>query len=98
MINSVIYDGEKISSIIEQGELEQYVREMFNSIFNIDLLEQLSQDLTAYMIRSYKSNNKTIEYDIANTLNSLNFVKSDIKTSETFLNNLAKDIDKRRYC
>lgn len=93
LINSFIYDGEKISSIIEQGELEQYVREMFNSIFNIDLLEQLSQDLTAYMIRSYKSNNKTIEYDIANTLNSLNFVKSDIKTNETFLNNLAKDID-----
>ncbi len=93
LINSFIYDGEKISSIIENGRLELYIKDAFNSIFNIDLLDQLSNDLTSYMVKSYKTDNKSIEYEISLLLNKLNFVKSDIKTFEKNIAELNKEID-----
>ncbi len=93
LINSFIYDGEKISSIIEQGQLEVYIKEMFNSIFNINLIDQLFLDLTNYMIKSYRQDNKSIEYELSQTLNSITFIKSELKTNENYAINISKDIE-----
>ena len=40
LINSYIFDGEKIGAIIENGETASYLEEIFNSIFSIDMIEQ----------------------------------------------------------
>ena len=54
LINSFIFDGEKIGNIIENGKTKEYIRELFSCIFNIDLLDQFEKDLMVYL--NYKDN------------------------------------------
>lgn len=93
LINSFIYDGEKISAIIERGELETYIKDTFCSVFNIGLLEQLSQDLTSYMMKADKVNNNSAEHVAIQLLNILTYVKSDIKANEEYAAQIIKDIN-----
>ena len=94
MINSFIYDGEKISSLIEQDKLSQYLRESFNSIFNIDLLSQLNTDLISYLTKINKTDSANPkQYEIAQLINEIAFIKSEITTSELKVITLKKYIE-----
>jgi DNA sulfur modification protein DndD len=91
LINSFIYDGEKISSIIEQGAFSEYIKEIFYSIFNIDVLESLSFDLNSYLSKADKSSISPIQYEISQIINKINYMKSDIKSYKTRIDNLEKE-------
>ena len=87
LINSFIFDGEKISSIIENGEVSSYLREIFNSIFNIDLLNQTSKDLSNYLIKKSEERNSKSQIETVALLTKINSLKSQIKSLELDLNN-----------
>lgn len=87
LINSFIFDGEKISGIIENGEVSSYLREIFNSIFNIDLLNQTSKDLSNYLIKKSEERNSKSQIETVALLTKINSLKSQIKSLELDLNN-----------
>ncbi len=92
LINSFIYDGEKVSSIIEQGLLSAYIKEVFYSIFNVDLLEQLGADLTGYLTKTTSSLSSKARYDIRRLLNDIEAKKMAIRSKEARINELSKEI------
>lgn len=87
LINSFIFDGEKISSIIENGEVSSYLKEIFNSIFNIDLLNQTVKDLNNYLIKKSEEKNSKSQIETVALLNKINSYKSQLKTIDIDLNN-----------
>lgn len=87
LINSFIFDGEKISSIIENGEVSSYLKEIFNSIFNIDLLNQTVKDLNNYLVKKSEEKNSKSQIETVALLNKINSYKSQLRTVELDLNN-----------
>lgn len=87
LINSFIYDGEKISSIIESGEVSYYLKDIFNSIFNVDLLNQTIKDLSNYLTKKSEENNSKSQIETVTLLNKINSLKNQLKNLEIDLNN-----------
>lgn len=87
LINSFIFDGEKISSIIEKGEISSYLQETFNSIFSIDLISQTQKDLENYLAKKAEENNSREQLDSIALISQINSLKNQIKTAENELIN-----------
>lgn len=87
LINSFIYDGEKISGIIENGEVSYYLKDIFNSIFNIDLLNQTIKDLSNYLTKKSEENNSKSQIETVILLNKINSLKNQLKNLDIDLNN-----------
>jgi len=87
LINSFIFDGEKIGAIIENGETASYLEEIFNSIFSIDMIVQTQKDLENYMNKKAEESKVKNEIDSINYINKIKTLKSEIKICENNLNN-----------
>lgn len=87
LINSFIFDGEKISSIIENGNISTYLEETFNSIFSIDLISQTKKDLENYLSKKTEENNSKEQMESVNIITKINSLKMQIKNAESELNN-----------
>lgn len=59
IIDSMIFDGEKIGNIIENNQVSQYIEEVFHNLYGINLLSQLSKDILSYV----KNMSKNIDND-----------------------------------
>lgn len=86
LINSYIFDGEKIGAIIENGEISAYLEEIFNSIFSIDMIEQTKRDLENYLNKKAVESKNKSQIDSINYINKINALKSEIKMCENNLN------------
>lgn len=82
LINSFIFDGEKISSIIEEGRIASYLQETFNSIFSIDLITQTKRDLEYYLSKKAEENQSKNQIESIKLVTKINSLKSQIKTLE----------------
>ena len=87
LINSYIFDGEKIGAIIENGEISSYLEEIFNSIFSIDMIEQTKKDLENYLNKKADESKAKSQIDSINYINKINTLKNEIKLCENNLNN-----------
>lgn len=87
LINSFIFDGEKIGSIIENGQTSEYIKSIFNSIFNIDLLDQFQNDLTSYL-NSDSGDSSENEYELTTFLNQINACKAELKAENDHLQHI----------
>lgn len=91
LINSFIYDGEKIGNIIEANQVRQYIQGLFDSIFSIDLLNQFERDLTGYL------NSKEVavsgeEYELTTIINRVNACKAEIKNETEYAEYLGQKV------
>ena len=86
LINSYIFDGEKIGAIIENGETASYLEEIFNSIFSIDMIEQTKKDLENYLSKKADESKAKSQIDSINYINKINTLKNEIKMNENNLN------------
>lgn len=57
LIDSFIYDGEFISSISNDNELSEFIKNTFISIFNINMLNEINKDVNTYLIDNMKQKN-----------------------------------------
>ena len=100
LINSYIFDGEKISSIIENGEISLYLEETFNSIFSIDLITQTKKDLASYLSKRANENQVKEQIDNINMISKINSLKNNIKLLEeeisSYKSNLANLISMKK--
>lgn len=85
LINSYIFDGEKIGAIIEKGQISTYLEEVFNSIFSIDMIEQTKRDLEVYLSKKANESKTKSQIDNIAYINKINVLKNEIKTLETNL-------------
>lgn len=85
LINSYIFDGEKIGSIIEKGQTSQFLKETFNSIFNINLINQTQIDLQNYLAKKSEENNSKNQIECISLINKIKSLQGTIKTSEADL-------------
>ena len=91
LINSFIYDGEKIGAIIEAGNITSYLQGLFNSIFNIDILDQFQKDLFFYL-NSKETSVSAEEYELTRYVNRINSIKSEEKTDNDYILSLSQQI------
>lgn len=93
LINSFIFDGEKIGNVIENGEISLYLQEVFNSIFSIDLISQAKTDLNNYLAKKANDiQNKEMIENIS-LINKINNLKSQISSIEKNVSNEKKYIN-----
>lgn len=85
LINSFIFDGEKISHCIEAGETADYLREVFDSIFNIDLISQTKKDLLNYISKKSIEKKSQSQIETVATLNKIDTMKNQLKVFENTL-------------
>lgn len=98
LINSFIFDGETIGNIIDSNKTNSYIRNMFNSVFNIDILNQFREDLTTYLNSEKDRLNASVEFDLTTLLIDINNKKSTLALAQERRNNIhdeVKDIKTR---
>lgn len=93
LINSFIFDGEKIGNIIENNETPLFIKESFESIFNINILRQLNSDLNMYLDKKAKENISSKELTLHRVISNINILKSNIKVLEDGANDLKHKIE-----
>lgn len=76
LINSFIFDGETIGGIIDSNKTSSYIRNTFNSVFNIDILNQFREDLTTYLGGEKDKRDTGIEYELTTLLLDINSKKA----------------------
>lgn len=82
LINSYIFDGEKISNIIENDDISTYLEETFNSIFNIDLINQTKKDLENYLSKKAEETKSKNLMNNIGIISNINSIKDEIKFYE----------------
>lgn len=82
LINSFIFDGEKIGNIIENEEIPSYLEEVFNSIFNIDLIKQTTTDLENYLSKKASETKNKEALENVGMISKINSIKSEIAFRE----------------
>ncbi|MFI3329351.1 MAG: DNA sulfur modification protein DndD [bacterium] len=83
LIDSFIYDGEFISSISNDQELSEFIKNTFSSIFSINMLNEINKDVSSYLITNLKE--KKLDNNTTETINltrEVNDLKSNIQTLE----------------
>ena len=98
LVNSYIFDGEAVGGFIDSDKTDVYLRSVFNSIFNIDILYQFREDLTAYLNNEKSRANVSSEYGLSSMLTEVNGKKaslSSIKERRKVLRSEINDINIR---
>ena len=82
LINSYIFDGEKISNIIENDDISTYLEETFNSIFSIDLINQTKKDLENYLAKKAEETKSKSLMNNIGIISNIDSIKDEIKFYE----------------
>jgi len=59
LIDMSFFDGEKIGSIIEEGKVAEYIKDLFYTNFGLNYFDKLNEDLDYYHNNEIESNDKT---------------------------------------
>lgn len=94
VINSFVFDGEQIAKVIENNEIENYIRGLTESLFNINLLKQTNYDIKNFLKKlSLSGNNKSSEHLIS-LISDLDSIKLQEKALQNSINQKSKIRDR----
>ncbi len=93
LINSYIYDGEEVASIIANGGVSEFLEDTFNSIFGINLVNQAKEDLSKYLASQAETSKRQDMMDNVRVLNTINGLKSRIKNNENDIKTIKEIIN-----
>lgn len=87
LINCTIFDGEKIANLIENNQISDFIKNTFETIFNINLLKQLSKDMISFIEKNSNNaedsekirNLKFMQVNLENEKNEIKFIENNIK-------------------
>lgn len=92
LINSFIFDGETIGNIIDSNRTNNYIRNVFNSVFNIDILNQFREDLATYLNSEKDRLNASVEFDLTTLLMEINNKKSTLALARERRKNIYDEV------
>lgn len=73
MIDFSLFDGDKIAHLIDDGNIENYIKELFHANFGINYLKRLDNDLLSYL------RNESRKKELSNEELTLINLETDIK-------------------
>src|SRR5690554_4625828 len=87
LINCTIFDGEKIANLIENNQISDFIKNTFETIFNINILKQLSKDMISFIEKNSNNaedsekirNLKFMQVNLENEKNEIKFIENNIK-------------------
>ena len=90
LVSSLLFDGEKIARIIEDDAINEYIREVFNSTFNIEFYNSMNDDIQRYIEK--ESKNATLSQDELNLLDQ----RTKVMGTKSYIKDLNKRLNARR--
>lgn len=91
LINSYIYDGEKIASAVLNDTISSYLEETFDSMFGVNLLDQSVKDIGTYLSKLATESEVKDFQDNVIIINKINSLKTEIKLLNSNLSQLKKN-------
>ena len=88
VIDTMLFDGEKIAQIIDDDKISEYLREIINVNFNISIFDKMEDDINIYIDK--EKNRKAFTADEISIIESRNKYNDTLKT----LKNL-KDVNEK---
>lgn len=95
IVDSIIFDGEKIGRIIDDNLISDFLKGTFETIFNIKVLEQLNLDLLSYTSSRSKKINNSYEIDSLEVLSQIKVESKrlfELKNDQNKLKSRLKEI------
>ena len=86
LINSVMFDGENVANIIEEGKLDSYIHDVFYNCFNFNLFDTFQNDIQKYLSKlKNQSNLSEEEMKSLEIRQEINGLKKKIDINESYL-------------
>jgi DNA sulfur modification protein DndD len=80
LLTSLMFDGEKIAVILDEGKINLYLQEILNNAFNISLFQSMNNDLNQFIsIEAEKSNLTQDEIKLLEMRNGLKMIQGEEK-------------------
>jgi DNA sulfur modification protein DndD len=87
LLSSLMFDGEKIATILDDGKINVYLQNIIDNAFNLSLFNSFNNDLSSFISQeAKKSNLSQEEILLLQKRNELNSLKKDFTNIETELN------------
>jgi len=88
LINSYMFDGEKIASFILEDRISEYLQETFQSMFGINLINQSIKDLETFRTKKAAISNSQSEIENVTLINNIDGYKARLKTLDNEIQRL----------
>jgi len=85
IVDSIIYDGEKIGNSIDSSKISEYIEGVFSALFGVSMLNQLNVDLNSYMEHQVKKDSSEEEIIGLSLVTDINNLKNRKKETESEL-------------
>lgn len=85
LLKSFIYDGERISQDIEQGTISNYLNEVFESAFNLNVFSSLTKDLDTFLSKKSNETKSESELYLFTISRDISKIKENIKSAKSEL-------------
>jgi DNA sulfur modification protein DndD len=89
LLNSMIFDGEKIAQVIENGQMPSYVKNLIYSSFNFSIFSTINSDINLYLKRERE--NSTLSNEEINYFDQ----KNQFEITQKEKKNIEKRLDER---
>jgi DNA sulfur modification protein DndD len=89
LIDSLLIDGEKISQLVDNGRVSKYLEEAFNSIFNIEKVKIIGDNINKLSQTFIKTNNLSKDSELLDIFNKIEDTKREIFRNK----DLSRDLD-----
>lgn len=98
IVDSIMFDGEKIIGLIDNGQLSTYVKESILNLFGLNNYLSLISNLDEYLKEYINNENLSIEQIQLNEVErNLKIGKSQLKKEQVKLNDLKRLIEVKQY-
>lgn len=107
MIEMSFFDGEKIGAMIDEGQVSNYIRDLFYTNFGINYFDKLTEDLEYYHTNEIEKGEKTslqlrfeeYEHDYKRLTNERNELLKSVRVIEASIRQLEFELkaEKRKY-
>ena len=94
VIDTMLFDGEKIAQIIDENKISEYLKEMIEVNFNINIFDKMDDDIKFYIEKERK--NKTLSFDEINLIEIQNKYEEKQKNLKNIIE-IKKNYEKSIY-
>lgn len=98
VVDTMLFDGEKIAQIIDDNKISEYLKEIINVNFNINIFEKMDDDINFYIEK--EKNRKAFSTDEINLLeykNKYNECVKNVKNLQDIFQKYKKTLDEQKF-
>jgi|GEM_PF-4633196 len=86
LVNSFMFDGEKVARIIERDDLSSFLRSVFYDVFNFNLIQEFQSDVKKFLDKAKTQANLTNdEVEMLSAQHELKSIKNQLRLKNQYL-------------